>query len=97
MQFNDSSNVQMRNELVQDSTTRFITRLVDAVKPMATEPPFDYRLQQKIKPFLKPGETSVQEVVARTGISPQSLRDWDHKRISAFIRQAELNNANDGF
>ena len=96
MQFSDSANVQMRNELAQDSTTRFLTKMTDEVKPMATTEPFDFRLHEKIKRFLKPGETTVQELIARTGISPQSLRDWDHARIAAFIQQAETNNANDG-
>ena|SRR5208337_1446428 len=93
----DSSNIQMRNELSQDSTTRFLTRIVDRVNgPLATTEPFDYRLHEKIKRFLKPCEATVQELIARTGISPQSLRDWSNEKITVFILQSEMNNEADG-
>jgi len=97
MNTHDVSNVAMKNEIVESGgTTRYLRQIMDAATPMATEPPFDYKLYEKIKPFLKPGETTVQELVARTGISPTRLRDWSNEQITVFILQSELNNEADG-
>lgn len=97
-------------EPIQPSSTLWLARELDKITgpmpiiagpAMLTGEPHpvvgeDPALLTKAKKFFRNGETTVLELIARTGISPQSLRDWSDERLTAFTSQAEANNERDG-